>query len=304
MKKFILFFLIVPFFLACSNPQETTNVEQPTRIALAKINNSNLKEISGMAESRIYNDILWVHNDSDDKPRIFALNLKGEILAEVYLKNALNYDWEEIKIVVDQQDNKPLIYIADTGDNLLNRNDCKFYVLQEPIIDTNKRNVKTEVDSYRVINFQYQDKPHNCEAFFVDNNVIHLLTKSDSLSKYYTISNPSFSNNNIANYQLDTKLGQYRTRFPMSSIVGADLSKDKQHLLIKSYDSIYYYKNIDDWKATFVTEPLFVNYVPEIQGETVAWKSDNSGYWTLSEVGPLDVKQTLYFYKFTGPMSK
>ena len=304
MKKFILFFIIIFIPIACSNSNENNIVEQPERKVVAKINDERLKEVSGISESQLVDNIIWLHNDSQDNPRIFAINLNGEVIAEVTLKNATNVDWEEIKVVKNPNDSQSYIYIGDIGDNLEVRNDYKFYVLQEPIIDTNKRNQQIEVSEYQMINFEYPDKKHDCEAFFVENNVIHIFTKRDSMAHYFTLKNPIANNKNIAEFQTKTKIGQFRTRYPTSRIVGADLSNNEQHLLVKSYDSVYYFKASSDWKSTLSAEPQFVYYVPEVQGEAICWNKKDTGFWTLSEAGPVDVQPVLYYYNFVGPIKK
>jgi len=304
MKKFILFIIIILIPIACTNSNENDIVEQPGRKVIATINDERLKEVSGISESQMIDNIIWLHNDSQDKPRIFAINLNGEVVAEVNLINATNIDWEEIKVVKNPNDSQSYIYIGDIGDNLQIRKDYKFYVLKEPIIDTNKRNQPIEISDYQIIDFEYSDKSHDCEAFFVENNDIHLLTKRDSMAHFFTLKNPLPNFKNIAEFQTKTKIGQYRTRIPSSRIVGADLSNDKQHLLVKSYDTVYYYKANNDWKSVLSAEPQFVYYVPEVQGEAISWNKNNSGFWTLSEAGPVDVLPVLYYYNFVGPIQK
>lgn len=304
MKKFIIFFIIIFISIACTNSNENNIVEQPERKVIAKINDGRLKEVSGISESQIFDNIIWLHNDSQDKPRIFALNLKGEVVAELTLLNATNIDWEEIEVVINPKDSQSYIYIGDTGDNFEVRKDYKFYVLKEPFIDTNKRNQTIEISDYQIIDFEYSDKSHDCEAFFVENNDIHIFTKRDSLAHYFQIKNPMVNTKNIAEFQTKTKIGQFRTRYPTSRIVGADLSNNKQHLLVKSYDSVYYFKANSNWKNVLSAEPQFVYYVPEPQGEAICWNKNDSGYWTLSEAGPIDVQPVLYFYNFVGPIKK
>lgn len=304
MKKFILFFIIILIHNSCTNSNENNIIEQPERKLIAKISDDRLKEVSGISESQIYDNIIWLHNDSQDKPRIFAINMKGEVIAIVTLKDAINFDWEEIKVVKNPKDSQSYIYIGDTGDNFEVRKDYKFYILKEPIIDTNKLNQEIEIADYQVVNFEYSDKSHDCEAFFVEGNDIHLFTKRDSMALYFLLNNPIPNSKNIANFQIKTKIGQFRTRIPTSRIVGADLSNDFQHLLIKSYDSIYYFRANEDWKNVLNAEPQFVYYVPEVQGEAISWNKNNSGYWTLSEAGPVDVQPVLYYYNFLGPIKK
>ena len=50
------------------------------RVDLGLLENDSIREASGIAASRKNADVLWVHNDSGDSNRIFALNTGGKHL--------------------------------------------------------------------------------------------------------------------------------------------------------------------------------------------------------------------------------
>src|SRR3546814_14234050 len=49
----------------------------------ALINDPEIAEISGLATSRLHPNVIWVHNDSFDKPVLHALSTAGKRLANV-----------------------------------------------------------------------------------------------------------------------------------------------------------------------------------------------------------------------------
>lgn len=77
-----------------------------------------LEETSGLAQ---HGALLWTHNDSGDKARIYAINEQGEIQKTVLIENGHNFDWEEMA-----HDDKYL-YVADIGDNFGQREESYLY---------------------------------------------------------------------------------------------------------------------------------------------------------------------------------
>lgn len=95
-----------------------------------KINYPALQEVSGISRSQRFEDVFWVHNDSGDEPRVFAITLQGDVIYPEFLPFhgqqprpgrspwpghdialAAHYDWEDIASDADW------LYIADTGNN-------------------------------------------------------------------------------------------------------------------------------------------------------------------------------------------
>jgi hypothetical protein len=56
----------------------------PGRLA-GVVQNDQIREASGIVASRQNPGVLWVHNDSGDSARVFAINEKGEFLARASL---------------------------------------------------------------------------------------------------------------------------------------------------------------------------------------------------------------------------
>jgi len=304
MKKFILYLLFAQFSFACNNSHATNPILQPERELLGSTNNLKLKEISGMAISRKYDGIIWVHNDSGDDAHFFAINYKGEIVAECIMKNATNIDWEDIAIGPGPVDGTDYIYIADTGDNLLIRNDYAVYRIAEPVIDPLKLDQKIILSNFDKIELSYPDISHDCETIFIEPSSKNLffITKRDSFALAYRLNNPPIEDAiNTLELIGTMQIGKARTKRETSRICGGDMSADGKNLIIKSYDSVYYFSIDNDLKEVLIKKPSTLYYVAEAQGEAIAFDKESKFYFTISEAGPLNVDQGVFRYNFIKP---
>lgn len=144
-----------------------------------------LDEMSGLVASERYAGVYWVHNDSGDSARIFALRADGTVVvpaghdretefAGVVVEGAVNRDWESIAIEGD------LLYIGDVGNNGNARQDLTVYVVKEP-----NPNTDISVQVSRKIPIRYPDQSEfpallwhfDCEAIFVRDGYLFLITK-------------------------------------------------------------------------------------------------------------------------------
>ena len=152
-----------------------------------KIKSKKLNELSGIVPAKEKKEY-WGHNDRGHDAEIFRFDSKGKILQKVELEDVENDDWEGMTV-----DSKGNFYIADSGDNELERKSYKIHQFTEP--KTSAEEIK-KINSYK---FNYaDDKPHNCEAIFAMNDRLYLITKErkakqkifciDKLKKKQTIS--------------------------------------------------------------------------------------------------------------------
>ena len=82
---------------------------------------------------------------------------------------------------------------------------------------------------------------------------------------------------------------------PYGGPVAGDISVDNTEILIKTYEEILYWRHVEDvnlWDTlSRPGTPIPCNFEP--RGESVAWSSDSSGYYTLSE----NKFQPLYYFE-------
>jgi len=131
---------------------------------VASLHDGRVAESSGVAAGRLRPGVFWTHNDSGDKPILYAFNTQGESLGAWTVNGSTAKDWEDMAAV--RIAGRPHLVIADTGDNAKNRTQCALYVVQEP--DTLAEAGNRVARLTRTIAFTYEDGPHDCEAVAVD----------------------------------------------------------------------------------------------------------------------------------------
>src|SRR4051794_23165007 len=124
---------------------------------------SRLKEVSGVVQSRAHPNVLWVHNDSGDTARMFAIQRNGTMIREYALAGADAIDWEDVALFPGSNGGRDALYFGDIGDNAKARAYITIYAIDEP--DPATETTTSAVHSQRLL---YPDGPHDAEAMFVD----------------------------------------------------------------------------------------------------------------------------------------
>lgn len=92
----------------------------------ARFEDPAINESSGLVKSRRLDGVFWTHNDSGDRPRIFAVTREGRSIGAVEILKARNVDWEDIAI-----DDVGFLYLCDIGNNRNRRTDLIVYRVPE-----------------------------------------------------------------------------------------------------------------------------------------------------------------------------
>lgn len=247
-----------------------------------------LKEVSGIAASRLNKNVLYVHNDSGDTSRFFAISPNGQLLATFYFKaDAANkeanvVDCEDIAVGPGPKKGKSYIYLGDIGDNHANRKSITVYRFEEPVVAGTKAASTIKTDA---IHLKYPDGSHDAETLMVDpvEKLLYIVTKrEDSVGVYTAPLNASFTDT----ISLQRKVKLHFTGLPlMKWITAGDISADGNNILIKSYQNVYFWKRKPGepvWK-TLQRKPANLPYTMEKQGEAIGFTANGKGYYTTSE---------------------
>jgi hypothetical protein len=182
-----------------------------------------LDEPSGLLASQKYPGVFWSHNDSGDKPRLFAFDATTlKRIATIKIKKAKHVDWEDITY---HQGN---IIIGDFGNNKNRRDDLTLYTIEEPNpYQDDKVNI-TKAEHFIFSDQKtsaYKRKNFDCEAMFSFNDSLYLLTKhrADHQTTLYVLEDNQAKK--IADYPLDSR------------VTSAD--SDGKRIAILTYQSIY-----------------------------------------------------------------
>ena len=144
---------------------------------LCALANQELKESSGVACSRLNPEVFWSHNDSGDRPRLFAFNRKGEDLGVFTVNGATARDWEDMASF--QRGAQSFLVVGDVGDNKAERREYTVYVVAEPATGAAAKGGRPTATVVQTLPFTYEDGPHNCESIAVvpTDATIYLVSK-------------------------------------------------------------------------------------------------------------------------------
>jgi hypothetical protein len=267
------------------NTQAGESVFQPAQL-MGTIVSATLNEISGITASRRSADIYWVHNDSGDRPRIFAVNARGDLLATFRVVGAANEDWEDIASGPGPN-GEPSLYIADMGDNALKRDFIVVYRVREPELAAQAQSTDTEpVEPFQ---FVYPDGRHDAEALVVDpsSGQIYIVTKTRS-EKCAVYRSPATLKMGTA-MTLERVEGAAVARISeLRLVTGAAAAPDGGRIVIRTYFSAFEFRRPPqgDFSSVFAASPVSVALPLEPQGEAITYTTDSNSLITTSEKLP------------------
>ena len=226
---------------------------------IGRLSHEALSEISGIVKST-RGDFYWVHNDSGDSPRVFAIDGEGVPLKPPWMPidvadwpghtidSATHFDWEDIALA------DGVLYIADVGNNGNARRDLGVYVVNEPDPLAIHR---MRAQSYLPVRYPDQDDHpgdvwhFDCEAVFVADGALYFLTKHRQSrqigagapgTKLYRLDTDHTDRENVL-----TLLGR---REDVSQVTAADMSPDGSRLAVATYTTLWLFDRPaggDDW---------------------------------------------------------
>ena len=257
----------------------------------AAVTDPGLKEISGIVASRRNPGIYWVHNDSGSGPRITALDGTGSVRGVVDLAGVSPIDWEDIAIGPGPVEWRPYLYLADIGDNLLDRPEVAVVRIPEPTVDDGSGGARTVRDAV-TMRFRYPDAPHNAEALVVDprSGDLYIIVKRSRGGRQ-----PVFRARAPIDAGRTTTLERVATVTAAPSLFGAvtaaDVSRDGHRLIVRTYGTVTVTAGRSDADLVALLEhgPGTVSCVgpmpPEVQGEAVAFEPGGRSFVSISEGG-------------------
>ena len=241
-------------------------------------------EASGMAISRTQPGVVWLHNDSGDKARIYALEESGERLATVTLEETYAYDWEDMAQGPCEAGapDSSCLYVGDIGDNNKARTYLKIHRVPEPDVSLGDHTVARE--DYDTMTVVYPDGPRDCEALIVDSNgYVYLLSKEWSDPVFRLYGSPYLPGAELVPMQFLSEHDISDVGGTVALVTAASFSIPKNRLLIRTYGAAFEYQLGPDETLSELPWATTKN-VPvanEGQGEAIAY--DEAGYWHVSE---------------------
>jgi len=269
-----------------------------------------LVEISGVAVSRANEDVLWVHNDSGDAPRLYALSVEGDHLGVFNLLGASAVDWEDMAIGPGPEPGVDYLYVADSGNNALGRTDLTVYRVPEPFVDAGQPPVTVDLGLVDALPMQYPDAPtkvFDAETLFVDpaNADVYLVTRDRGDLDGGT----SFVFRSPAPHQA----GQMTTLEQVAAVVvgtglsnmatGGDVSPLGNEILIRTRSQVRLWpvEETESFGQALARAPCMVPVASEPQGEAIAFAPYGNAYYTLSETAGGGMPPIRFFARVFSP---
>ncbi len=259
------------------------------------ITDSQLTEISGLAPSRTLPGVWWVHNDSGDQPRVYALNSRGQLLAKFTVAGARHIDWEDMA-AGPGPDGKPALYLADSGNNSLSRGELRLYRVAEPNLSkATPKNVLTgETEAAETFPFRYPDGKHDAEAIFLDpqSGRPYLVTKQMTPPcAVYRFPLPLRAGQTVTLEKVTTGKA-LKAIAQLALVTGAATAPDGKRVVIRTYfTALELVRTGGKFEALFNAEPQTIQIPLEKQGEAISYTLDGKALMTTSEKLPAPLYQ-------------
>lgn len=247
-----------------------------------------IDEASGLVWSRRNDGVLWLHNDSGDSARLFALDLAGTHVAELGLPGQWARDWEDMALGPGPDGDHDL-FLGDIGDNAEARDDIVVFRAEEPEVDLASAPVSGTLDDVAVLRFTYPGgQAHNAETLICDPETgdLYVVTKKDSgLSEVFRAAAPHADGETaVLESVANLAFGPEPLEGGLRTTAG-DVTQDGAWVAIRTYGSAFAWYRAPGtplWTA-FAADPCPLPLRSEPQGETFAWSPQGDRYATISE---------------------
>jgi hypothetical protein len=278
------------------NPLSSTNtaLDYDSATTLGIIRNKELIELSGVVAGGANRDILWVHNDRGNLPRLYALNMKGETVGTYCLdafndSGTMSGDWEDIGRMPGLEKGKFELYVGDIGNNAMAQKEHRILVVSEPIVDTNESSQVTKTE-FKTIRFRYpEDYICNSECLLINpvTREIFIISKSVNKGNQKVAGNHAWSIPAVKDY---SKI--HTAKLEMDSIpaikkdkvTGGDISSDGQFLILRTNkETAYLWQLKEDQalKMALSRSPKQISLAKEKGGEAICFALDHSKLFTV-----------------------
>lgn len=273
--------LFAPPALAAWSPPQT----------LCTIRDARITEASGIGMSRRNPGVFYVHNDSGDTARFWAVSKTGAVLAEFTLPGVTAVDWEDLAVGYGTG-RRPTVFIADIGDNLKERAYVSVYAVEEPAVPA-KPNPRPAPVAFRTLRFRYPDGAHDAETLMADHRgrALYVVTKEPAgPGGVYRI--PAVWDGAV---QTAVKVAGVTFHDPIPQFAnlatGGDIAPDGSRVVVRTYQQAY------EWTVekgelpedAMKRPPVVVPIVLERQGEAICYGLNGKAILTMSEGTPANV---------------
>jgi hypothetical protein len=253
-----------------------------------------LVEMSGQVASPSGQDVLWMHNDSGDRARVFAVRRDGGLLGELTIDDVTMTDVEDIAAGPCPDGSGPCLLLADTGDNGAVRSDAHLVFVREPALDVTNVFASMAAENLWDVPLSYDDGPVDVEAvaFTPDGARVLLIEKADAEdARVFDVDGP-FVDGVPVFARTRTRIHSPGLVIPMGRMItAADLHPSSRAMLLRTYTGLFELRVDDEGSdeellsSLLEAAPTLLSLGPlrESQGEAIAYDVDGTTVLSASE---------------------
>lgn len=266
---------------------------------LGQIADRAVGESSGLAASRRNPGLLWTHNDSDDEPYLYCLDLKGASCGTWRVTGAEAFDWEDMAAGPGPRAGEPYLYVGDIGDNLDQRREIVVYRIPEPAAGGNGPVPTTASPAATVpaeaLRLRYPDGARNAEALLVHPSTgdVYVVAKDAQSAGVYKAAAPLEPSRVTTMARVGTVRLGAGTR-GLEQVTGGDIAPDGRRVAVSTYAQGYELELPADMPVfddVWGRSPVPVPLGNRAQGESVAYRLDGRALLATSEIAPSPLLQ-------------
>ncbi len=248
------------------------------------VEDARLDEVSGVVFSRRDPGVLFVHNDSGDAARVYALSTTGQLVAQLDLSGVEARDIEDI--AADER----FLYLGDIGDNEERRESVSVYRVPQPKLKGGGDFELLEPARPEILTLVYPDGAHDAEALLVDprDESLIVVTKARAGPSLVMSAGPApwsrggpVRLTEVARLELGWSwLG------PSQMATGGDISADGSRIAVRTYTHLHLFERGRNESLSQALErrgSCATVLQLEPQGEAIAFGASRGALWTLSE---------------------
>lgn len=248
------------------------------------LNAPELTESSGVCVSAD-GKIIWSHNDSGGKPRLFGFGPDGRLLGILNVDGARAVDWEDMcSFSLAGTD---YLAVGDVGDNLSNRDSVQIYIVAAP--DSRELEERKGLARKPVcrLTIRYPGGAVNCEAIAFDPDRKSLLLVSKELLRCRVFEAQ------FAGLEKDQEIeARLLGTLALPMVTGADVSRDGTRLVLSTYGpGCLVRRTSDGWQGKGEHSLQMFPLPSRKQGESICFDRTGERLLLTSEFAPTPLHQ-------------
>lgn len=222
------------------------------------VRDDRIAEASGISRSTYRRSLVFLHNDSGDRARFFAVGRHGQTKAVFHVRHVIARDWEDMASGPNHT-----LWFGDIGNNTLSRDTISVVRVTEP------RALASGGVRGRVFTLRYPDGSHNAEALMVRprSGRVYVVTKSTSGGAIYR------APKHLSARHVNTLR---RVSGAPAVVTGGDFAPKGRRFVLRTYSRAYLYSRMGD-------TPRVISLPSEHQGEAIGFTRGGNAVKLASE---------------------